>query len=435
MAYISSRLVLIVATVLSVNGLRYGDEDLDDSGMCLCNVEDVQAVSDQMKKKQTTVEKRSTGQKLADAVVSVLHGFTTDPEYQLAAGSNVRVPDRLDFHGHWAAFSRERLSGLLFSKIPVAAVMHVASKGLVSLGTTAGIGAIVGSAFILEAIMAPMNLALSIVVNHQKFIDREMDRLQDLPKATQACAESYANIIRWMVDTLLNVTQNDMSIVKGFLEHPGVEYCVWQPTGVTYDRSTWRGPLKNDGKHLFHGDEGKKAAGLNFWGWIIKQMHLAYDSPGPHGTELDGPSWNRAITYETPPKYKKSTLWWQGRLDKYAFGHHKVCTDFRPRETTYMMKRTVAMFACQLKKWASLLDKDVETTIDVLAEDGSSALQSRGITEEKFSQKLDEVALEIGLSPAEYKGKTMKQLIRSSLNMDTTQSVMHKVVKIVEAVI
>eukprot|EP00929_Paragymnodinium_shiwhaense_P057438 TRINITY_DN28747_c0_g1_i3.p1 TRINITY_DN28747_c0_g1~~TRINITY_DN28747_c0_g1_i3.p1 ORF type:complete len:349 (+),score=24.09 TRINITY_DN28747_c0_g1_i3:343-1389(+) len=277
-----------------------------------------------------------------------------------------------------------------------------------------------------------VNLALFFVINWRNQMNKMYDDNLNLPRATEACAESYVKAIDWMADVLANVTAGDPEILSGFLGDAGVAQCAWQPTSSAYNRANWR-IFSNKGTYLFHGDEAKNAPGFNVWGFIVTRMQLARENPGPIGSNFTFEMWKKALTNPATPQEKKHGWWWVGRLDKYVFAKNPLCTKPSPRGIRHQLKRTVAMFICQLKKWYGILNQDIQTTQGAIAGGAAMKLQEAGITEEVFLQQFEAQAVDVGVDPGEYRGKTMREILTMGLTLDSGKSLLNTLLGIAQA--
>eukprot|EP00929_Paragymnodinium_shiwhaense_P057436 TRINITY_DN28747_c0_g1_i1.p1 TRINITY_DN28747_c0_g1~~TRINITY_DN28747_c0_g1_i1.p1 ORF type:complete len:323 (+),score=36.97 TRINITY_DN28747_c0_g1_i1:155-1123(+) len=321
---------------------------------------------------------------------------------------------------------------MLFSKLPFAVISQALSEGIGTLAMSATWAEIAATSFLAEALLAPLNLALFFVINWRNQMNKMYDDNLNLPRATEACAESYVKAIDWMADVLANVTAGDPEILSGFLGDAGVAQCAWQPTSSAYNRANWR-IFSNKGTYLFHGDEAKNAPGFNVWGFIVTRMQLARENPGPIGSNFTFEMWKKALTNPATPQEKKHGWWWVGRLDKYVFAKNPLCTKPSPRGIRHQLKRTVAMFICQLKKWYGILNQDIQTTQGAIAGGAAMKLQEAGITEEVFLQQFEAQAVDVGVDPGEYRGKTMREILTMGLTLDSGKSLLNTLLGIAQA--
>eukprot|EP00929_Paragymnodinium_shiwhaense_P098828 TRINITY_DN6033_c0_g1_i2.p1 TRINITY_DN6033_c0_g1~~TRINITY_DN6033_c0_g1_i2.p1 ORF type:complete len:274 (-),score=23.08 TRINITY_DN6033_c0_g1_i2:210-1031(-) len=268
-------------------------------------------------------------------------------------------------------------------------------------------------------------------MSHRKFVERTMDDISTVPTRTAACAAGFVQAIDYMIEVMWKMSYDgNVAMLLSILDDPGVAQCEWQPTKNWYDRSSEK-VFKNSGISLFHGKKAKNAPGFNVWGQIVHAMRYAITEKAycflAPGEGFSKKSWQRCLTFPESNRMGKrpGVLW--GQLDLAHWAHSAVCKSGSSRDARHQVKRLVAMFGCQMKKWSDKLVEDIGRAQENMVDGATENLLSAGITEPVFMEQLRASAVKLGVDSSEYRGRTMKEMLRASFTVETAGALVRSI--------
>jgi hypothetical protein len=342
------------------------------------------------------------------------------------------------------AYVMERAGGIP-EKITLGAFEYGMTHGFEALATGAAWAAIGASIASFEMLLGPLNFALYTVVKWDTEKNEIMDSISVLPEKSKRCGEIYANAMKWVVEYMLIIVNNDKELLNNFLSDDGIAQCEWQPTSKP--ATNFRG-ARNDGLFVYHGEEALHAVGENIWGWILDKMKVAYTMPHHYVEAETGyhlvrqtestTEWKEILTNDTyVDSLSKFAERKTGLLDKYAFARSTLCgpASPRPNKVTRMLKRILAMFTCQIKAWfrQKVDEEDADAIMEELMDGAVQSITNRGL-EGSFRKRLEDEleTVDLDMDAHGFRGKSLKEILKTGMTVETGRSIVDALVSLAQ---